>query len=142
MKIGDKVIVRSGGKLNGTDEKISAGLKGTVISVHNAVSSNNREYIKLDTSSDIGIWSSEVDLITNGGVSMLKALGSDLKGFLVEHKSAIYMIAVLFLADHILFQGAFRERLHGLMNKLLGKVEAQIDNSGKTVSLVQPEVKI
>lgn len=140
MNIGDKVIVRSGGKSNGTDGKITAGLKGTVTSVHNEASSNNREYVKLDTSGDIGIWSSEVDLITNEGVNMLKALGSDLKGFVVEHKSAIYMIAVLFLADHIFFQGAFRERLHGLMNKMLGKVEAQID--GKAPVALVPEAKV
>src|SRR5262249_29697450 len=46
--------------------------------------------------------------------SMLKTISSDMKSFLVEHKSTIYTIAALFLVDHIFFQGAFRERLHGI----------------------------
>lgn len=68
------------------------------------------------------------------GETMLKTIGSDMKAFIAEHKSTIYCIAVLFLVDHVFFQGAFRERLHGMMNKFLGKVEAQID--GKPVTLV------
>jgi len=74
-----------------------------------------------------------------GDLPMLKTVGSDMKAFIAEHKSAIYWIALMFLADHILFQGAFRERLHGLMNKLLGKVEAQIE--GKAPVALVPEQK-
>lgn len=69
-----------------------------------------------------------------GEVNMFKQVGSDLKAFIAEHKSVIYWLAVLFLADHFFFQGAFRERLNGIMNKMLGKVESQLD--AKTVTLV------
>jgi hypothetical protein len=139
LKIGDEVIVRSGSDKNGSGGEIDAGLVGKVIAVN--TNSDKRQWVKLDTPGDSGFWSSEVDLITNkGAYNMLKTMGSDLKGFIAEHKSVIYMIAVLFLADHILFQGAFRERLHGLMNKVLGKVEAQID--GKAPVTLVPEQKV
>ncbi len=59
--------------------------------------------------------------------SMFKSISQDLKKFVIDHKSTIYVLAVLVLVDHFLFQGAFRERLHGLMNKMLGKVEAMLD---------------
>lgn len=64
-----------------------------------------------------------------GENSMLKTVSADLKGFIAEHKSTIYTVAALFLMDHIFFQGAFRERLHGIMNKMLGKVEASLTKS-------------
>ncbi len=59
--------------------------------------------------------------------TMLGTISSDLKKFIVEHKSTIYVVAVLILLDHFLFQGSFRDRLHGLMNKMLGKVEALVE---------------
>jgi len=128
MEIGNDVIVRSDSRTNGSGGKVSKGLSGKVISVNYATNSEGREFVILDTSNGIGLWSTELDLVTNTGVTnMLKTVGSDLKGFIAEHKSVIYWIAVMFLLDHVLFQGTFRERLHGLMNKLLGKVESQID---------------
>lgn len=36
-------------------------------------------------------------------------------------------IAVLFLADHFFFAGKFRQRLHGLVDKMLGKAEQRIE---------------
>lgn len=59
--------------------------------------------------------------------SMLGTISQDLKKFIVEHKSTIYVLAVLILADHLLFQGQFRERLHKMMSTLLGKVETMIE---------------
>jgi hypothetical protein len=141
FNIGDRVIVRTGPDKNGgTAQDTPAGLKGKVISLHTNVT-KDRDYVKLDTSNDHGVWSDQLDLITKPGVyDMFKVIGADMKAFIADNKSAIYMIAVMFLADHILFQGAFRERLHGIMNKLLGKVEAQIDGN-KPVALI-PEKKV
>lgn len=59
--------------------------------------------------------------------SMFGTISQDLKKFIVEHKSTIYVLAVLILADHLLFQGQFRDRLHKMMNTLLGKVENMIE---------------
>lgn len=59
--------------------------------------------------------------------SMLGTISQDLKKFVLDHKSTIYVLAVLILADHLLFQGQFRERLHKMMNTLLGKVENMIE---------------
>lgn len=63
--------------------------------------------------------------------SMLKTLSSDITGFIKDHKSTIYVVALLILVDHFLFQGAFRERLHNMMSKLVGKVEAQLDKKSE-----------
>lgn len=137
MKIGDKVIVRSGPTLNGSGRaNIQLGTIGTITQIKTD-DVTSRQWATLDSTGPMtGIWMTELELITNEGVyGMLKTVGSDFKTFLTDNKSVIYTIAVLFLMDQLLFQGAFRERLHSLMNKFLGKVESQIDGD-KPVALV------
>lgn len=75
----------------------------------------------------LSVWAKDVTIYKKGENNMLKSIGSDLRDFIKENKSVIYWIAVAMVADHVFFKGAFREKLHGLMNKLLGKVEAQIE---------------
>ena len=58
---------------------------------------------------------------------MLKEIGTDLKGFISENRTIIYWMAVLFLLDHFFFNGSFLERLKGLMERMIGRVEKHID---------------
>lgn len=66
------------------------------------------------------------------GVSMFGQVQTDLKKFILEHKSTIYVVASLLLVDHFFFEGKFRHRLHDMMNKLLNKVEHKIDGTTST----------
>lgn len=59
--------------------------------------------------------------------SMLGTVSKDLKSFILEHKSTIYWIAVLLLVDHFFFNGAYRQKINGIMHKLIGKVEDTVD---------------
>lgn len=93
---------------------------------------SGRGYVTLDDENKTKVWFNEIKGVTN----MFTQMGADFKTFIAEHKATIYWIALLFLADHFLFNGAFRVRLQEIMNKLLGKVEAHVE--GKTVTLVQP----
>lgn len=59
--------------------------------------------------------------------SMLGTVSKDLKSFILEHKLTIYWIAVLLLVDHFFFNGAYRQKINGIMHKLIGKVEDTVD---------------
>ncbi len=139
FKIGDKVQVKWAHDQSGKSLYANNlyGQRGTVIKT--GIHPNEDEqfcYLDILKNPYTAIYSKDLILINPiGASSMLKSVGNDLKAFITEHKSVIYWIAVALLADHVFFGGAFREKLHGLMNKLLGKVEAQIDGT-KTVTLV------
>lgn len=132
MKIGDFVKIKSLANLHATASQTARKNNDEYKTVLSFGSHAGKATVTF--TDNTAVYIDEIE--TNEGVvPMLKTIGSDLKAFIAEHKSTIYWIALMFLLDHVLFQGAFRERLHGLMNKLLGKVESQIDG-GKTVSLV------
>lgn len=139
FQIGQTVRVKKFGIASGKETKHA----GQIFKIHKIMNGDKTNVFGplyyLDGAQEFGYYAGSLDAYNEGVYPMLKTIGSDMKSFIAEHKSAIYWIAVMFLLDHVLFQGAFRERLHGLMNKLLGKVESQID--GKTVSLVPPEAK-
>lgn len=64
--------------------------------------------------------------------SVFKAVGEDFKSFMKENKSVIYWIGFLLILDHYIFEDAFREKLKGLVHRMIGKVED---------TLALPEVK-
>lgn len=51
----------------------------------------------------------------------------DMKGFISEHKNVIYTVLVIFLVDHFIFEGSFRERLKSIVNGLINKVEKKLE---------------
>lgn len=59
--------------------------------------------------------------------SFLKSVVGDTRAFIAEHKNIIYTIAILFLVDHFIFDGGFRNKLKSLMDKMINKVESKID---------------
>ena len=61
--------------------------------------------------------------------NVMKELLDGFKKFITENRTIIYWLAVAFLADHFFFKGAFREKLHQLVTKIIGRVEKQIDNA-------------
>ena len=75
---------------------------------------------------DAELWISEIANATKGK-SMLSDISKDVKGFITDNRQIIYWMALIFLLDHFFFAGAFRERLKGLAEKMLGKVEKQIE---------------
>lgn len=63
----------------------------------------------------------------SGGSSKVKDVLQDMKGFIHDNRNIIYWLALAFLADHFFFSGKFRERLHGMVEKLIGRAEAKIE---------------
>jgi hypothetical protein len=59
--------------------------------------------------------------------NMLKELVQDVRSFVNEHRSTFYMLGVILLVDHFVFNGSFRERLKSLVEKMLMKVEDKIN---------------
>ena len=64
--------------------------------------------------------------VSDSNTNPLKTVIGDVKGFVKEHRSTLYIIAIVFLVDHLVFEGAFRGRLKGLVDKLLNKAESSI----------------
>jgi hypothetical protein len=69
--------------------------------------------------------------------NMVTEVMSDTKKFLKDHKSIIYWVAILLVADHVLFNGAFKEKLKNIMSQLVGKVEDKLKESN-----IQPSTKV
>jgi hypothetical protein len=65
-------------------------------------------------------------LTTKKELSMFKAVASDVKSFILEHRSTLYFLAFALLIDHFLFQDAFRNRLKAIVDKLVKKVEDKV----------------
>jgi hypothetical protein len=49
------------------------------------------------------------------------------KEYLKENKSIIMTIAVVLIVDHLVFGGAFREKVKALVNGLLDKAQTDLD---------------
>lgn len=65
--------------------------------------------------------------VAQGAITMFNEVTADAKAFIKTNKSTIYMIAVLIIADHLLFNGAYRMKLKEMMEKLVGKVSSDLD---------------
>lgn len=63
------------------------------------------------------------------GVNMITEVVKDLKQFVRDHKSTVYVIAILLIVDHFMFNGAMKEKLQSLMQNLIGKVEAKLNET-------------
>ena len=69
-------------------------------------------------------------LQTKPGGNMITEIKNDIKKMIQEHKQAIYLIAILYLADRFLFEGHFKAKLKEVTQRLLGKAEKQLDRIG------------
>jgi hypothetical protein len=49
-----------------------------------------------------------------------------LKGYFEKHQDQIITLGIVILLDHILFDGLFRDRLKGMVEKLIGTVETSM----------------
>lgn len=64
---------------------------------------------------------------SNQGQGKVKDIIADVKGFVHDNRNIIYWLAVAFLVDHLFFGGAFRARLNALVEKMIGRVERQLE---------------
>ena len=70
---------------------------------------------------------SAIEAAQKGNRHMLKEITTDAKSFIQEHRNIIYWLALAFLADHFFFGGTFRARLNAMVEKMIGKVEKQLE---------------
>lgn len=64
---------------------------------------------------------------TTRGKTMFQEITNDVKKFVIDNRGVIYFVAAALIIDHVIFKGVFRDRLQGMAEKLVGKIEAQID---------------
>ena len=62
------------------------------------------------------------------GQSMMSTVTDDVKKFLSENRKTIYWIAILFLMDHFFFEGQFRTKLNDLVEKMINRVEKDLES--------------
>ena len=61
--------------------------------------------------------------------TMFGEIVKDVKGFVIEHRGAIYFVAIALLIDHFVFAGAFKDRLKAMAEKIVGKIEQKIEDA-------------
>jgi len=61
------------------------------------------------------------------GKSVFSEIAKDVKTFVIEHRGTLYFLAIALVLDHLLFKDAFRNRLQGMVEKVIVKVEQKID---------------
>jgi hypothetical protein len=57
---------------------------------------------------------------------MFTEMWKDVKGFILEYRGVLYFLAAALIVDELVFKGAFRERLRGMADKIIAKVEAKV----------------
>lgn len=62
--------------------------------------------------------------------SMLQEVKNDMKNMVKEHKSIIYWTVMLYLVDRFIFEGRFKAKLQEIVQRLIGKVESELDRVG------------
>ena len=62
--------------------------------------------------------------------TMFGTFKSDVKNFMTEHKGLIYGLVGLYLLDHFVLEGKLKAKLLDLAHKLIGKLEAKVDQVG------------
>lgn len=60
----------------------------------------------------------------NGG-HMFEGLGQDVREFLKSNRDMIWTVIFVLIVDQVAFEGAFRERVKGLLENLLNKAEGK-----------------
>ena len=68
-----------------------------------------------------GYWIA-LEPLNKEGVGVMKSL----KEYFEKHKEVIFTVGIVVLIDHFFLNGAFRERLKGLVEKLLTRTEAKL----------------
>ena len=57
---------------------------------------------------------------------MFEGLGADVREFLKSNRDMIWTVIFVLLVDQFAFEGAFRERVKGLLENLLAKAEGKV----------------
>jgi len=58
---------------------------------------------------------------------------ADIRSFIKEHKSIIYWIVLLYVADKFLFEGKFKVKINEILHRLVGKMDSKLDEIGAVV---------
>ena len=65
---------------------------------------------------------------------LIKESVADIKGFVKENRYVLYWVSLILLADHFIFDGSMREKIQGLFNSIIDKVNATINGEVKSDS--------
>lgn len=59
--------------------------------------------------------------------SMLTSAYTELRAYAKRHQDAIVTVALVLVVDHFFFDGSLRDRLRGILSKMLERVEKMIE---------------
>ena len=85
--------------------------------------------LDLDTN-QIEEWNLNDEQYEVEGIQPIKTQGGSvvetLKSYFKKHEDVLISLAVVLVVDHFIFNGAFREKVEAIVNKLLDKAEKSI----------------
>lgn len=61
---------------------------------------------------------------------MFSTIASDVKGFMIEHRSKLYFIVIALAVDHLVFRGVFKARLQAMLETMISAVERKVETFG------------
>jgi hypothetical protein len=62
--------------------------------------------------------------------SVFNVIATDVKRFVVEHRSILYFVVIAIIVDHLLFRGVFKARLQAMLESMISKVEEKVAGVG------------
>jgi hypothetical protein len=62
--------------------------------------------------------------------SVFNVIATDVKSFVVEHRSILYFVVIALIVDHLLFRGVFKARLQAMLESMISKVEEKVAGAG------------
>jgi hypothetical protein len=62
--------------------------------------------------------------------SVFNVIATDVKSFVVEHRSILYFVVIALIVDHLLFRGVFKARLQAMLESMISKVEEKVAGVG------------
>ena len=68
-----------------------------------------------------------IDSVKTRAYKNMNSFTEDIKNFIKENRSIIYWIIALFLLDHFVFEGKFRDKLKDLAGKMFDKVSKKVE---------------
>lgn len=127
FKVGDRLVSKCQ-LIDGFHITHNIGNLASVVTIHHF---ENSITAKFDNGSTVcasaDIFNDWFTIVKKEEKNMLKEIATDAKEFVKNNRNVIYTIVVVALVDHFVFKGALRDRLKGLLEKMLNKAEKSVE---------------
>lgn len=129
LKLNDSVVCVARSH-DSTSKHLTIGKTYSILETKEHSSTYQGPCVKVYNDSGNIWWAAEKNFKLNISKGEDKFMDS-FKEYLKEHKSIFFTIGAILVIDHLVLGGALREKVKEILNKLLGKVEKQLDIKGE-----------